>query len=80
MCIIIHYYRTNRKVRHMKIIKHVDCGKNSQIYQMEDKHGGQFEVSFSKNHATVFGSKEAILKLFKLEADYEAHITKEKTR
>ena len=64
----------------MKIIKHVDCGKNSQIYQMEDKHGNPFEVSFSKHHATVFGSKEAILKLFKLEAEYEANISKKTSK
>ena len=48
------------------INKHWDCGKNSQIYQLEDKHGGQFEVSLSKNCATVFANKKDIMRLFNL--------------
>ena len=50
-----------------KTIKHWDCGNNSQIYLLEDKHGGQFEVSLSKNCATVFANKKDIMKLFNLD-------------
>ena len=53
-----------------KTIKHISCGQNNQVFQVESGEGNdwvQFEIQLSKNHATVVGSKDHIIKLFNLD-------------